>query len=131
MRAREITFRAWDKIHKKMISWDEMLKANNPAAWFTGHLKTVILMQATGIKDLNGNEIYEGDILSTKFIKDMGEDGKCVSVVIWNEFGGTWQISYTGGFGGAVSDTLTKFSHKIIGNVAENKELIPVQNLEK
>ena len=131
MRAREIKFRAWDKLKKEIINWEEMLKANNPSAWFTGHLKTVILMQATGIKDLNGKEIYEGDILSTQFIKGMGEDGKCVSVVIWNEFVGTWQISYTGGFGGAASDTLTRFTHEVIGNVAQNKELIPVQDLEK
>ena len=131
MRSREIKFRAWHKLKKELIEWDEMLKADNPAAWFTGHLKTVILMQATGIKDLNGKEIYEGDILSTQFIKDMGEDGKCISVVIWNEFVGAWQISYTGAYGGAASDTLTKYKHEVIGNVAENKELIPVQDTTK
>jgi uncharacterized phage protein (TIGR01671 family) len=131
MRAREIKFRAWSKHDKKMIEWDEMLKANNPAAWFTGHLKTVILMQATGIKDINGKEIYEGDILKTTFMKSMGESGKDVSCVIWNEFVGAWMISYTGGFGGAASDYIDKYKHEIIGNIAENRELLPVQNLEK
>ena len=131
MRAREIKFRAWTKHDKTMTEWDEMLKANNPAAWFTGHLKTIILMQATGIKDVNGKEIYEGDILNTTFIKDMGEDGKAVSVVVWNEFVGAWMISYTGGFGGAASDYIDKYKHEVIGNMAQNKELIPVQDLSK
>ena len=131
MRAREIKFRAWTKHDKTMTEWDEMLKANNPAAWFTGHLKTVVLMQATGIKDANGKEIYEGDILNTTFIKDMGENGKGVSVVIWNEFVGAWMISYTGGFGGAASDYIDKYKHEVIGNIAQNKELIPAQDLSK
>jgi uncharacterized phage protein (TIGR01671 family) len=127
MRAREIKFRAWVKHEKKMVEWDEMLQASNPAAWFTGHLKTVVLMQATGLKDINGKEIYEGDILKTTFVKDMGNDGKDVSVVIWNEFVGAWMISYTGGFGNAASDYIDRYKHEVIGNVPQNKELLPVQ----
>lgn len=129
MRSREIKFRAWTKHDKKMTEWDEVLKANNPAAWFTGHLKTVILMQATGIKDVNGKEIYEGDILRTTFIKDMGEKGKGISCVIFNEFVGAWMISYTGGFGGAASDYIDRYKHEVIGNIAQNPDLLPKQDV--
>ena len=128
MRAREIKFRAWTKHDKTMTEWDDMLKANNPSAWFTGHLKTVILMQATGIKDVNGKEIYEGDILKTTFIKDMGENGKGISCVIWNEFVGAWMISYTGAFGNAASDYIDRYKHEVIGNIAQNPDLLPKQD---
>lgn len=128
MRAREIKFRAWVKHTKTMVEWDEMLKTSNPAAWFTGHLNTIILMQATGIEDINGKEIFEGDILKTIYIKDMGEGGKVVSCVIWNEFAGAWMISYTGAFGGAASDYVAKYEHEVIGNIAQNKELLPIQS---
>ena len=126
MRAREITFRAWSKHDKRMVAWDEMLQANNPSAWFTGHLTTVVLMQSTGIRDGEGEIIFEGDILNTEFIK--GEAGNMTSCVIWNEFVGAWMISYTGAFGDAASDYLHKYKHTIIGNIAENAELLPKQS---
>lgn len=127
MRAREIKFRAWDRHGKTMTQWADMLKVANFSAWFTGHLSTVILMQATGITDVNGKEIYEGDILKTSFMKGMGEKGKAISCVIWNEYVGAWMISYVGGFGGAASDYIDRYEHEIIGNIAQNTNLLPEQ----
>lgn len=64
---REIKFRVWDKGNNKMfipysIEFGEnrVLKSQTSLVYF----KNVELMECTGLKDRNGKEIYEGDILS-------------------------------------------------------------------
>ena len=55
--SREIKFRIWDKINRM---W---LRCFNVNLFDIGDLPNVELMQYTGLKDKNGKEIYEGDIL--------------------------------------------------------------------
>ena len=50
---REIKFRAWDKLTQRMIY----------RVFNTRNDEDYILMQYTGLKDKNGKEIYEGDII--------------------------------------------------------------------
>ena len=64
---REIKFRAWYEKEKRFLSWDELQDGTESLqTYFNNELSDVSpLMQYTGLKDKNGKEIYEGDILST------------------------------------------------------------------
>ena len=86
---REIKFRAWDKARKKMIY--KFIIAPTSPGW-----GGFIFMQYTGLRDKNGKEIYEGDVVK----HSCGAYG----VITW------------------INHTPTE--SEIIGNIYENPELI-------
>ena len=125
---REIEFRAYSKRTKKMYNvlaiffYQKVVKLSKTCGSgisFLEQLDDVVLMQYTGIKDKDGVEIYEGDIV--KLIVD--ESGSDIGVIKF-EMGG-FVIDYKN------LDTEFEWLHfedkgclEIIGNIYQNKDLI-------
>ena len=107
---KEIKFRAWNNIDKGFIAWSS-IKFILSSILASRHYS---LMQYTGLKDMNGVEIYEGDIAYIAGV------GNCV--VRWRDW-------YLGFMFCRESEDHELFSviedvEKVIGNIHENPELI-------
>lgn len=117
---RDIKFRAWDIKNNRMLKDATILFDDNWTNPFTD--KDYICMQYTGLKDKNGKEVYEGDIVETNI-----QDG--IYEVSYGEeiFDGAYR--YTGIILKGCSEFSTgqkEFSEfvEVVGNIYENKELL-------
>lgn len=113
---REIKFRAWNPDRKKIEDEFDITSNGNP--FKINMVETFeekdswILQQYTGLKDRNGKEIYEGDILDYS--------GK--PWVVQTSDNGAWILDYANGSGQCYLHPIC--SHlEIIGNIYENPEL--------
>ena len=121
---REIKFRAWDKENEEMydvamidVETGEVAYTDHPTGYNADALlEQVELMQYTGLKDKNGKEIYEGDIL-----KDC--DTREIKTVIWHK--NCFILRDTKGF---YQWTYFEDEHEVIGNIYENSDLLEVEN---
>lgn len=101
---REIKFRAWDNSTKKMYYNSGLTVTNNNIIHMDGEI-----MQFTGLKDAEGVEVYEGDILTHP-------EFRTNVVVEWKH--GCWHLS---GWD-VIRTPITP--GKVIGNIFENPELL-------
>jgi uncharacterized phage protein (TIGR01671 family) len=128
---REIKFRAWDEEKKRMLYSNESYDYGNVEFGFIDGELCVIryrcgwnnhaipnklesvknIMQYTGLKDRNGREIYEGDIVECGIAN--------IRSIVTFEKGAFRPVNM-------FDDTQT--SVKVIGNIYKNPELLEVEN---
>jgi uncharacterized phage protein (TIGR01671 family) len=130
---REIKFRAWDKKENKWIDGaygfhilgENMLIGGLFQDYCVERLNDIILMQYTGLKDRNGREIYEGDI-----VKD--QNG-LISVIVWDsqdckfdntDVGDYWRFLEEGIVEPACYAESVFVTQEVIGNIHQNPELL-------
>ena len=63
--ANRFRFRAWNPLDKRMV-WPFMLEDAHGMLDTDGGPSPMILMQSTGSNDMDGNEVFEGDIIRSE-----------------------------------------------------------------
>lgn len=120
-KTRDIKFRFWDKKENKFTDYGavHLYGAIMTRSYTFGGMydfvgddatKDIIVQQFTGLKDRNGKEIYEGDIVR------LGKNQKhCI--VVWNEIMAGYMIR-----DGGLTNELVFY--EVIGNIYETPELL-------
>ncbi|ANZ62594.1 YopX family protein [Secundilactobacillus paracollinoides] len=136
-------FRVWDKEHKRMLNIDTLALSFSPKGVLTSiytygpdfsndpdilgddepDLDSVILEQFTGLKDVNGKDIYECDIIKSNY---KYAQPKVSQIII--EGGNSYILGEDLATGNEmlVSDHIGEI--KVIGNVHTNPELLETQH---
>lgn len=122
---RDIKFRCWDTENKQMLKVQELdfedtfyggrlsIRTDQYNDYFD--IEDMILMQYTGLKDRNGKEIYEGDIV---YIMPEDERG----IIRWDNETARYVVIYDN----IISDFDNWYGKdlEVIGNEFDNPELL-------
>lgn len=136
-------FRAWyvlaeEMIDVRVIDWNNMI-VDSFSPYIEIPLEKVILMQSTGLKDKNGKEIFEGDVLEIQDIKMIVRFGSYNYIETSKSGNHTLGIMCDGlGFyveclNVAAPDKISPFEPEtlkesvVIGNIYESQELLEVK----
>jgi len=121
---REIKFRAWDDVRNKMYFWDGTGLGQAIPHWID---KKTPIMQFTGLRDKNGKEIFEGDIVYCEVERGKWKN-KGKAVITWDmlmfnverlDEGLTEEYESLGNF-----EDDESYKIEVIGNIYENPELL-------
>lgn len=127
---REIKFRCWDKENKEMLDveylhWDDCTgEFSIRTTMYSDYFDTedMILMQYIGLKDENGKEVYEGDILEKIYTDYNDKELFREKYLVQNNICG-WELRNLKKPKSHRSFQLLK-GCKIIGNIYKNPELL-------
>ena len=139
---KELKFRAFHKPSKKMFDVgmidflaNELIGIEDLGNGFSmGHfnkqIKDCELMQFTGLKDVDGKEIFEGDIVEIKFDDyysnnsfTIDEDSTHKGEIVFEFFG--YYIKFPDMCFMSINDIADyEFNIKILGNIHQNPELL-------
>lgn len=119
-------FRAWDKVFKEMVQVNALVLDEQvvKVTYKNGNvakedMKEYELMQSTGLKDKNGKEIFEGDVLTSQNYPVNGVVEFRTDLGLWVHYlKGYSYFEYLGNVAGI---------KEIIGNIYENPELLEVE----
>jgi uncharacterized phage protein (TIGR01671 family) len=126
LKMRDIKFRAWDMRDKEnpvMLPWGHIKYGSMSLFWKEENLRDYILMQYTGLKDKNGTEIYEGDVI--RMYSYLIKPTKTPYIIEFKLDGSVGYVCRK--VGGVESDVWALNSGQdleVIGNIHENKELL-------
>lgn len=120
-------YRAWDSAKKEMfkdtfaitesgqvVVVEQESVASSPDYVFVDHL---VIMQSTGLKDKNGKEIFEGDVV--KIAKDVYSEPTYYEVV--RHYGGAYRLESKQH---GCELWLRHTNCEVVGNVYENQEYL-------
>ena len=114
----ELKFRGWMKNMEMMVDLQKLTPlATSAEGLFIPSSDLLIVMQFTGLKDKNGKEIYEGDILTTEYERTLEVRWRKGSWYVYERDEEFCPLMGVPGIAGYISEEI-----EVIGNIYENPE---------